>query len=57
VGPRERKGKRKKKDKMKENKRRKKYKGEKLNWEFPNLKIYVEKNKRVFHEIGLKGNL
>jgi hypothetical protein len=29
----------------------------KLNWEFSNLKIYVEKNKRVFHEIGLKENL
>jgi hypothetical protein len=27
------------------------------NWKFPNLKNYVEKNKRIFHEIGLKWNI
>jgi hypothetical protein len=53
--PQERKGKRKKEKKMRQNNKEGKGKEEKLNWEFQNLKIYQEKNKMVFHEIGFKG--
>jgi hypothetical protein len=54
-GLRKQKGKRKKEKKMRGNKKEREEKGEKLNWEFPNLNNYEEKNKRVFHKIGLKG--
>jgi hypothetical protein len=39
---------------MSKNKKERKGKGEKFNWEFPNMKNYGEQNKRIFHEIGLK---
>jgi hypothetical protein len=45
------------KGKMKENKYERKVKGRKIKLGISKLKKLCGKNKRIFHEIGLKGNL
>ena len=45
------------KEKMKENKQERKVKGRKIKLGLSKLEKLCGKNKRIFHEIDLKGNL